>query len=51
MDCASSRGHHKCIRVLLEADAPVDPVDRSKVSRDIHKLSRTCYNKEGMENL
>jgi len=31
LDCAAAKGWPKTVRVLLEADAPVDPMDKSKV--------------------
>ena len=31
LDCAAAKGWTKTARVLLDADAPVDPTDRSKV--------------------
>ena len=32
MDCAAARGHHKLIQLLIDAEAELDPQDKSKVS-------------------
>ena len=31
LDCAAAKGWEKTVRVLLEADAPIDPMDKTKV--------------------
>ena len=32
MDCAAAGGYHKVIELLIEAEAELDPQDKSKVS-------------------
>ena len=32
MDCAAAGGHHKLIQLLIDAEATLDPQDKSKVS-------------------
>ena len=39
LDCAAAKGFHKTVRVLLEADAPVDPMDKTKVN----KTEKACF--------
>ena len=31
LDCAAAKGWTKTVKVLLDADAPIDPMDKSKV--------------------
>ena len=33
LDCAAAKGWPKTARVLLEADSPVDPMDKTKVTK------------------
>jgi len=32
LDCAAAKGWVKTARILLEADSPVDPMDKTKVT-------------------
>lgn len=32
LDCAAAKGWMKTAKVLLEADSPIDPMDKAKVS-------------------
>lgn len=42
LDCAASRGWVKSARVLLDADCPVDPTDKAKVSINSIQSTPTC---------
>jgi ankyrin repeat protein len=37
LDCAASQGWTKSAKVLIEFDAPIDPIDKARVSIDMEE--------------